>query len=121
MQGIEIALPTSEQPYGRTVRSYLQKFLQGIGELELYTFTGKHTYKNVDLIAGDFWLNVYGESLSVGSDLLTGTGITKYAVISDMVKFANKQKMRNTTMLLLIYLLRLEHWCGLHCIHRIIF
>lgn len=92
MQGIEIALPTSEQPYGRTVRSYLQKFLQGIGELELYTFTGKHTYKNVDLIAGDFWLNVYGESLSVGSDLLTGTGITKYAVISDMVKFANKQK-----------------------------
>lgn len=86
------ALPTSEQPYGRTVRSYLQKFLQGIGELELYTFTGKHTYKNVDLIAGDFWLNVYGESLSVGSDLLTGTGITKYAVISDMVKFANKQK-----------------------------
>ena len=57
-------------------KSILAKFLQGIGDLELYTYHGKHTDKNVDLIAGDFWLNVYGESLSVGSDLLTGTGIT---------------------------------------------
>ncbi len=60
--------------------------------MELYTYHGKHTDKNVDLIAGDFWLNVYGESLSVGSDLLTGTGITKYAVIKDMITFANNQK-----------------------------
>ena len=86
------ALPTTLKPYGTTVRAYLQKFLQGIGDLELYTYHGKHTDKNVDLIAGDFWLNVYGESLSVGSDLLTGTGITKYAVIKDMITFANNQK-----------------------------
>ena len=63
------ALPTTLKPYGTTVRAYLQKFLQGIGDLELYTYHGKHTDKNVDLIAGDFWLNVYGESLSVGSGL----------------------------------------------------
>lgn len=73
-------------------RAYLQKFLQGIGNLEIYTNKGKHTHTNVDLIAGDFWLNVYGESLNVGSDLLTGTGITKYAVIKDMVEYTMTKK-----------------------------
>lgn len=84
-------LPTSEQPYGKTIRAYLQKFLQGLGEREIFTYTGKNTHKNVKLIAGDFWLNVYGESLSVGSDLLTGTGIAKYAVIKDIVEFENSK------------------------------
>ena len=37
------ALPTTLKPYGTTVRAYLQKFLQGIGDLELYTYHGKHT------------------------------------------------------------------------------
>lgn len=69
--------------------------MQGIGGTELYTYKGKHTHTNVDLIAGDFWLNVYGESLNVGSDLLTGTGIAKYAVIKDMVDFANFEKKEN--------------------------
>lgn len=86
------SLPTINQPYGTTIRAYLQKFLQGIGGLEIYTYKGKHTHPNVDLIPGDFWLNVYGESLSVGSDLLTGTGITKYAVIKDMVEYTNSDK-----------------------------
>lgn len=86
------ALPTLTKPYGTTIRAYLQKFLQGIGGVEIFTFNGKHTNANVDLIAGDFWLNVYGESLSVGSDLLTGTGIAKYAVIKDMVDYANSER-----------------------------
>ena len=47
------ALPTTLKPYGTTVRAYLQKFLQGIGDLELYTYHGKHTDKNVDLIAAE--------------------------------------------------------------------
>lgn len=48
------ALPTTLKPYGTTVRAYLQKFLQGIGDLELYTYHGKHTDKNVDLIVRGF-------------------------------------------------------------------
>ena len=86
------SLPTTSQPYGTTIRAYLQKFLQGIGDLEIYTYKGKHTHADVDLIAGDFWLNVYGESLSVGSDLLAGTGIAKYAVIKDMVEYTQTKK-----------------------------
>lgn len=85
-------LPTQNVPYGTTIRAYLQRFLQNTGGFEFFSHRGQHTHENAELVAGDFWLNVYAESLSVGADLLTGTGIAKYAVIRDMVDFANEQR-----------------------------
>ena len=84
-------LPTQNIPYGTTIRAYLQRFLQNTGEFEFFSHEGPHTNKNAKIIAGDFWLNVYSESLNVGSDLLTGTGIAKYVVLRDMINFANKK------------------------------
>lgn len=84
-------LPNQNAPYGTTIRAYLQRFLQNTGGFEFFSHNGQHTHSDAELIAGDFWLNVYSESLSVGSDLLTGTGITKYAVIRDIVDFANEK------------------------------
>lgn len=88
-------LPNKEihcPPYGTTVRAYLQRFLQGTGGSEVFLQCGEEnkTHQNVKLIAGDFWLNAYGESLSVGADLLTGTGISKYVILVNMVKEANR-------------------------------
>ena len=84
-------LGSKQNPYGKTIRAYLQAFLQNTGNLDVHVYKGQHTHKNVDLIPGDFWLNVYSESLSVGSDLLAGTGIAKYAVIRDMVEEVKKK------------------------------
>ena len=42
---------------------------------------GPHTDKKVEIVAGDFWLNVYSDALSVGSDLLAGNGIAKFTAI----------------------------------------
>jgi len=83
-------LPTQNIPYGTTIRAYLQRFLQNTGGFEFFSHKGKHTHPNAELVAGDFWLNVYAESLSVGADLLTGTGITKYAVIKPLKNLQNK-------------------------------
>jgi len=88
-------LPTENVPYGTTVRAYLQRFLQNTGDFEFFAHTGMHTHSDAKLVAGDFWVNVYSESLSVGSDLLTGTGIAKYAVLRDMISLANKKEMDN--------------------------
>lgn len=85
-------LPTQNLPYGTTIRAYLQRFLQNTGGFEFFTHTGKHTHHNAELIAGDFWLNVYAESLNVGSDLLTGTGVAKYVVLRDLLEFGNEEK-----------------------------
>ena len=47
-------LPTQNTPYGTTVRSYLQRFLQNTGGEELFLHKGPQTDQNVDLVAGDF-------------------------------------------------------------------
>lgn len=85
-------LPTTNLPYGRTIRAYLQRFIQNTGGEEVFLHKGKHTHENVDLVAGDFWLNVYADSLSVGGDLLTGTGLAKYVILRRMIAKAEEQK-----------------------------
>ncbi|WP_247893720.1 ParA family protein [Azospirillum endophyticum] len=65
----------------RTVRSFLQGYLQNTGPGPISIHDGPHTNENVKIVAGDFWLNVYSDSLSVGNDLLTGNGIAKFTAI----------------------------------------
>lgn len=87
-------LPTQNMPYGTTIRAFLQHFLQNTIGQQVHIHLGKHTHSNVRLIAGDFWLNVYAEQLSLGSDLLTGTGIAKYVVLRRLVQaVAEKEGM----------------------------
>lgn len=81
-------LPTQNVPYGTTIRSFLQRFLQNTGGEEIFLHTGPHTSDNVHLIAGDFWLNVYADSLNVGADLLTGTGLSRYVALQKIVSSA---------------------------------
>lgn len=78
-------LPNENIPYGKTVRAFLQRFLQSTGGEEIFLHKGKHTDENVYLVAGDFWLNVYADSLNVGSDLLTGTGLARYVALRRII------------------------------------
>lgn len=84
-------LPTQNAPYGTTVRAFLQRFLQNTGGEEIFLHQGRHTSSNVSLVAGDFWLNVYAESLNVGADLLTGTGLSRYVALRRIISDANKR------------------------------
>lgn len=69
----------------QSIKEFLQPRLQGTGSGSVYLHKGKNTCDNLDFIAGDFWLNNYAESLSVGVDLLTGTGIGKFVELRAMV------------------------------------
>jgi len=83
-------LPTQNAPYGSTVRAFLQRFLQSTGGEEVFLHSGQHTNSNVKLIAGDFWLNVYADSLNVGADLLSGTGLARYVALRRIVAKATE-------------------------------
>ncbi|MBB3610942.1 AAA family ATPase [Rhizobium sp. BK602] len=65
----------------QTVRAFLQGYLQNTGPGPATVHSGEFTNANVKLLAGDFWLNVYSDSLSVGNDLLTGNGIAKFTAL----------------------------------------
>lgn len=62
-----------------------------MGGEEVFFHTGPHTHENVKLVAGDFWLNVYAESLNVGADLLSGTGLAKYVALRRLIALAEAQ------------------------------
>lgn len=85
-------LPNVNTPYGATLRAYLQRFLQNTGDEEVILHNTRHSSENVCLVAGDFWVNVYSDSLSVGGDLLAGTGLAKYAVIDTLIKKAESDR-----------------------------
>jgi cellulose biosynthesis protein BcsQ len=70
----------------QTIRSFLQGFLQNTGPGPIFAFQGDHTDPRVRIGPGDFWLNVYADSLSVGNDLLAGTGIAKFVAIRTLVE-----------------------------------
>lgn len=103
-------LPTSNAPYGVTLRSFLQRFLQNTGGEEIYIHKGIHTSENTDLIAGDFWLNVYADSLNVGADLLTGTGLSRYVAIRKMLEIAEDQSGYEYDYVLIDLPPLLGHW-----------
>ena len=81
-------LPSQNTPYGTTIRSFLQRFLQNTGGEEVFLHKGQHTNSNVDLVAGDFWLNIYADSLNVGNDLLMGSGLSRYVSLQKIVAAA---------------------------------
>ena len=85
-------LPKQNIPYGTTIRSFLQRFLQNTGGEEVFLHTGQETDPNVNLLAGDFWLNVYADALNVGADLLTGTGLSRYVALKKIVSASEERK-----------------------------
>lgn len=84
-------LPTQNRPYGTCIRAYLQRFLQGNGGEEIFLHKGELTSNNTSIVAGDFWLNVYADALSVGNDLLAGTGISRFVIHQKIIEEAEKQ------------------------------
>jgi chromosome partitioning protein len=88
-------LPAQNTPYGTTIRSFLQRFLQNTGGEEIFLHRGAHTSENVDLVAGDFWLNVYADSLNVGNDLLMGSGLSRYVALRKIVSSAESNSERS--------------------------
>jgi len=84
------ALPDQNKPYGTTIRAFLQRFLQNTGGEQIFLHQGPHTSKNVHLIGGDFWMNIYADSLNVGADLLSGTGLSRYVAIKRIIAKAEE-------------------------------
>lgn len=85
-------LSTQSNPYGTTIRTFLQRFLQNTPGEEVFLYNGKKTNGNVSLIAGDFWLNVYADSLNYGADLLTGIGLSRYVALRRIVESAEAKE-----------------------------
>lgn len=84
---------TEKHPFGRTIRAFAQPSLQPTQRSQIYATNPKYqkdVLKDdektvfgqalIDIVAGDFWLNSFADVLTVGSDVVQGSGLYKFLI-----------------------------------------
>jgi chromosome partitioning protein len=84
---------TEDYQYGKTIRAFAQPSLQPTQKAEIYLTQPKYQ-KNVindqnstiygqviiDVVPGDFWLNSFADTLTVGTDVVQGTSLYRFLI-----------------------------------------
>lgn len=89
-------IETSEKyHFGKTIRAYAQPYIYQMQINEIYStepkfkpeLNGLFQEKDgvLDIIPGDFWLNSFADILTVGTDVVSGSGLYRFLVPSLLV------------------------------------
>jgi len=84
-------LETSEKfPFGKTIRAYAQPYIYQMEINEIHFTQPKYKpeqeegtlseKKVLDIVPGDFWLNSFADILTVGTDVVSGSGLYRFLV-----------------------------------------
>lgn len=84
---------TKEYPFGKTIRAFAQPSLQPTQSIKVHVTQPKYQLSClhnqmetidgqvlIDVIAGDFWLNSFADVLTVGTDIVQGSGLYKFLI-----------------------------------------
>jgi chromosome partitioning protein len=95
---------TESYPFGRTIRAFAQPSLQPTQNSKVYSTQpqyqreilhdeAKTIYGQtlIDVIPGDFWLNSFADILTVGTDVVQGSGLYKFLVPFLLVESLEKE------------------------------
>lgn len=86
-------LKTSSQfPYGKTIKAFALPFLQQNTVLQAIVHRPKNINNSIDLdiIAGDFWLNNFADYLNVGNDIVSGSGLYRFLMLNRLIEEVQK-------------------------------
>jgi chromosome partitioning protein len=82
-------------PFGKTIRAFGQPYIQQNRMPEVVISHPKYAMPTgagqLDVIAGDFWLNNLSDTLNVGTDLIAGTSIYRF-LMPHLISKAAEQK-----------------------------
>lgn len=80
-------------PYGKTIKSFVLPYIQRNSIGNVFKIKPKYSQKNqdIDIIPGDFWLNNFADTLSVGNDVISGTGLYRFLILELLAKHADKE------------------------------
>ncbi len=103
---------TEKYPFGKTIRAFAQPSLQPTQSPAVYSTQPKYqeyqqqeipyesgadiksSQSSIDIVAGDFWLNSFADILTVGSDVVQGSGLYKFLIPHLLVEALRKQEKR---------------------------
>lgn len=86
---------SQELPYGKTIRSfalpYIQQSAPGTAYIAKPKFGSQKNLKNLDIVPGDFWLNNFSDILSVGTDVIGGSGLYRFLMPSSLIDAVERE------------------------------
>lgn len=74
-----------EYAFGQTIRSFALPYVQQSREGKIYIKKPKEDRGNIDVVAGDFWLNNFSDILNVGTDVIGGAGLYRFLTPARLV------------------------------------
>ncbi len=101
---------SEDSPYGKTIRAFALPTLQQSATGKAFTTTPKclktklteaTPLNNIDIVPGDFWLNNFSDVLSVGTDVIGGSGLYRFLLPSNLVNAIESEKNKNYDFVLI--------------------
>lgn len=91
----ELLNVTNQYPFGQTIKDYALQYIQRNQAGTVHTHQLKRQPDNgvCHLIAGDFWLNNFSDTLNVGTDVVSGSGLYRFMLphlITEQAQIDNK-------------------------------
>ena len=76
----------TKYPYGQTIRAFTLPYVQQNRSGNTFIEKPKENRNdNLDILPGDFWLNMFSDILNVGTDVIGGAGLYRFLVPSMLV------------------------------------
>lgn len=75
------------KPHGQTIRAFALPYIQQnrLGEVYIHSPLKQLNRGKVDVVAGDFWLNNFSDILNVGTDVISGSGLYRFLLVSQLI------------------------------------
>jgi len=103
-KGFENCLETSPtHPFGKTIRSFAQPYIlqNTIGKFSIHKPKFNTKNNNLDVIAGDFWLNNFADVLNVGTDVIGGAGLYRFLLLHKLVSLIEEEENKKYDFILI--------------------
>ncbi len=75
------------KPHGQTIRAFALPYIQQnrLGQIYIHSPLKQPSKGKLDVVAGDFWLNNFSDVLNVGTDVISGSCLYRFLLVSQLI------------------------------------
>lgn len=84
---------TTNHPLGQTIKSFVLPYVQQniVNDFDVFLLKDQPSKGSVHIIPGDFWLNNFADTLNVGTDVISGSGMYRFLLPETLAEKAMKK------------------------------
>ncbi len=88
----ELLEKSQNTPHGQTIRAFVLPYIQQntLGNVYVHSPLKEPEAGKLKIVAGDFWLNNFSDILNVGTDVIGGSGLYRFLLVSQLISQIQK-------------------------------